>query len=115
MDRSAVLQILGNLLQNALTATKDRPDGRVVLHAATSDDGRRLRIQVVDNGIGIAADRITAIFSPGNSTRPGSLGIGLHSAANTATRLGGVLTASSPGEQQGATFTLDLPVERVAA
>lgn len=115
VDRSAVLQILGNLLQNALTATKDRPDGRVVLHAATSDDGRRLRIQVVDNGIGIAADRITAIFSPGNSTRPGSLGIGLHSAANTATRLGGVLTASSPGEQQGATFTLDLPVERVAA
>lgn len=115
VDRSAVLQILGNLLQNALTATEGKPGGRVMLRASTSDADRRLRIAVEDNGVGIAAERITVIFSPGNSTRPGSLGIGLHSAANMAARLGGSLVASSPGVGQGATFVLDLPGDRVAA
>lgn len=115
VDRSAVLQILGNLLQNALTATQEKAGGRVTLRATTNGADGHLRLQVADTGVGISADRITAIFSPGNSTRPGSLGIGLHSAANMATRLGGTLSGSSPGVGQGATFVLDLPVEKVAA
>ncbi len=114
VDRSAVLQILGNLLQNALAATRGRPDARVDVNATTSGGGN-LRIQVVDNGMGIEPGRITTIFAPGNSTRPGSLGIGLHSAANMAARLGGALTGSSPGPGQGATFTLDIPVQGLAA
>ena len=89
-------------------------DARVDVNATTSGGGN-LRIQVVDNGMGIEPGRITTIFAPGNSTRPGSLGIGLHSAANMAARLGGALTGSSPGPGQGATFTLDIPVQGLAA
>ena len=110
-DRTRVLQIMINLVRNAKHALDDGSpaEKRLTLRIepASAD---RVRISVIDNGVGIAAENLTRIFAHGFTTRKDGHGFGLHSAANAATELGGSLTASSDGPGRGATFALELPV-----
>jgi len=66
---------------------------------------------VIDNGVGIAPENLTRIFGHGFTTKPEGHGFGLHSSANAARELGGLLTATSEGLGRGAAFTLELPIE----
>lgn len=77
-DPSLVEQILRNLLSNAIKYTRR---GRVLLHCLNEET--RVRIEVVDTGIGIPADQMPYIYDefyqvgvPTNSTRDG-YGLGL--------------------------------------
>jgi signal transduction histidine kinase len=69
----------------------------------------QVEIQVIDNGVGIAAENLTRIFAHGFTTRRNGHGFGLHSGALAARELGGSLCAQSDGPGHGATFTLTLP------
>jgi two-component system, sensor histidine kinase len=78
-DPSLVEQILRNLLSNAIKYTRE---GRVLLHCQYEQEGR-VRIEVLDTGIGIPADQLPYIYDefyqvgvPANSTRDG-YGLGL--------------------------------------
>jgi signal transduction histidine kinase len=66
---------------------------------------------VADNGIGIPPENLVSIFSHGFTTKKNGHGFGLHSGALAAHQLGGSLTAASAGPDQGATFTLELPLQ----
>ena len=66
-------------------------------------------ISVTDNGIGIAPEDRTRIFSHGFTVGKNGHGFGLHSGALAAQELGGALCAQSDGIGLGATFTLRLP------
>jgi two-component system CheB/CheR fusion protein len=73
-------------------------------------------VQVKDNGIGINADSIPFIFERFHQieqgkgkTNPG-LGLGLSIVRHLVELHGGVIAASSPGEGEGATFTVRLPL-----
>src|SRR5262249_7987784 len=68
-----------------------------------------VKIEVVDNGIGIPEENITRIFGHGFTTRSDGHGFGLHSSALAVRELGGSLHAKSDGPGAGATFTLLLP------
>jgi len=68
---------------------------------------------VSDNGMGIAPEHLTRIFSHGFTTKKEGHGFGLHSAANAAKEMGGFLSATSKGVGRGAIFVLDLPVDPV--
>lgn len=113
LDKHKVLQILINLLSNANNAVKCRAPGnaRIVLRMEMFDrDGRPfIRFQVVDNGHGILPENLTRIFTHGFTTRNDGHGFGLHSSANAAREMGGLLSVCSGGVDQGATFTLELP------
>jgi signal transduction histidine kinase len=69
----------------------------------------KVRILVIDNGVGIAPENLTRIFNYGFTTRKGGHGFGLHSGALAAKEIGGSLTVQSDGPGQGASFTLELP------
>jgi signal transduction histidine kinase len=71
----------------------------------------QVRFEVTDNGMGIAAENLTRIFSYGFTTRKTGHGFGLHSGALAAKEMGGSLNASSAGPGKGATFTLELPID----
>ncbi|HEY2399294.1 MAG TPA: PAS domain S-box protein [Steroidobacteraceae bacterium] len=78
-DPSLVEQILRNLLSNAIKYTRA---GRVILHCTQAGDAK-VRIEVQDTGVGIAADQLPYIYDefyqigvPTNSTRDG-YGLGL--------------------------------------
>ncbi len=115
VDRHKLLQILLNLLSNARHALVDsvQEDKRLSIGVRTTPEGGRLLIAVSDNGVGIAPENLTRLFSQGFTTKKKGHGFGLHSSALTAAEMKGRLTCTSPGPGQGATFTLELPLEGV--
>src|SRR5439155_15323102 len=113
VEKHKVLQTLVNLVRNAKEACDEsgRADKRVTLRV--THDGDCVRIAVVDNGIGIPAENLTRIFNHGFTTRKDGHGFGLHSGALAAKEMGGELSMHSDGAGQGATFTLELPLNHV--
>ncbi len=113
-DKHKVLMILVNLISNAKYAMDDTPEGQriltVKLDVPVPD---RVRIEVQDNGVGIAQEMATRIFQYGFTTRKDGHGFGLHSSAVAAQELGGSLTLHSDGPGRGATFTLELPYQPI--
>lgn len=109
-DKHKVLEILVNLISNARNACNESQTDskRIMVKIAATDT--RVSISVTDNGVGIAAENMTRLFSHGFTTRPTGHGYGLHSSALAASELGGSLKAYSEGPGQGATFTLELPL-----
>lgn len=109
IEKHKILQILVNLMRNAKHACQEseRGDRRLTVRIANGEG--RIKISVMDNGVGIPAENLTRIFNHGFTTRKDGHGFGLHSGALAAKEMGGSLTVTSPGPGQGATFTLELP------
>jgi signal transduction histidine kinase len=108
-DRDRLRQVLVNLIDNAV---KYSPPGAEVRVEAQALDGRVV-IDVRDRGPGIAREHHSVIFEKfgrvqSGSAKPGT-GLGLFIARSIAEAHGGSLAVSST-LQQGATFTLTLPV-----
>ena len=112
VEKHKVLQILVNLIRNAKYACAEsgRTDMEMTVRVTNGDD--RMRIAVVDNGVGIPAENLTRIFNHGFTTRKDGHGFGLHSGALAAKEMGGALRVHSDGPGLGATFTLELPLRR---
>lgn len=110
-DRHKLLQILVNLLNNAKYALDRAAGDKRLVVRVTADGAGAVRIEVIDNGVGIAAENLTRIFQHGFTTKKDGHGFGLHSGALTAKELGGRLTAHSDGVGRGAVFTLELPLQ----
>jgi len=112
VDPLRIAQVLSNLLTNAAKYTDPEGDIRVV--ARRSADS--VIVQVVDNGIGIAAEalsRIFRMFSQVAATQDradGGLGIGLALAKGLVDLHGGNIEAKSGGLGRGSEFTVRLPI-----
>ena len=118
IDPIRVRQIIGNLVDNAITHTPSGGTVAVVAEVTAGDtDGVRwVSVSVTDTGSGIPPDELGQIFErfyrvdPSRSRATGGAGLGLTIANQLAVALGGRLTAESrPGE--GSSFTLTLPVD----
>jgi signal transduction histidine kinase len=104
-DRDQVLQVLLNLVQNALEVM---PGGGTLAVSARRAGGS-VAFTVSDSGPGIAPGDLTRVFEPYFTTKEGGTGLGLAIAHRIAEEHGGTLeAASTPGS--GAAFTLTLPV-----
>jgi len=110
VDKHKVLQILINLLSNAKQALDGVPEGRRNLWVKLAAEGQVARIQVADDGVGIAPETAGSLFTHGFTTRKDGHGFGLHSSALAAQMLKGRLTLESKGLGQGAVATLELPI-----
>jgi signal transduction histidine kinase len=116
-DPLQMRQLFQNLIANALKFHKQESSPVVKVYADTSSEsnGEVCRVTVKDNGIGFDekyADRIFGVFQRlhGKQEYEGS-GIGLSVCRRIVERHGGTITAkSAPGE--GATFTIDLPLNQ---
>jgi len=109
-DAEKTRQIVLNLLSNAIKFTP--PGGSIAVSCVPGEDA--VRVVVADNGIGIAPEKLAAIFEPFvqverhfTSTHEGT-GLGLAISRDLARRMGGELEVEST-LGQGATFTLTLP------
>ncbi len=110
VDRHLVLQILVNLINNARQAMESRAEGRQLRLRIAHRSDRHVRIEVSDNGMGIAPENLTRIFQHGFTTKKNGHGFGLHSGANAAKGMGGSLRVHSGGPGTGACFILELPL-----
>ncbi|MDZ7962937.1 MAG: ATP-binding protein [Aulosira sp. DedQUE10] len=119
-DAERLQQIIWNLLSNAIKFTS--PSGKVEIRLAKVEEKFKgnltnyAQIQVIDTGIGISADFLPYVFdrfrqADSSSTRMhGGLGLGLAIVRHLVELHGGTVQVYSPGEQQGATFTIKLPL-----
>ena len=108
-------QMLVNLLKNAMEAIDELEqsgglDGSPRIEIRARVRGDLLALEVEDNGIGIAAEDLEAIFRPGYTTKREGTGLGLHSAANFVTGSGGKIQPSSGGHGAGTTMRVTLPL-----
>ncbi|MEO6209488.1 MAG: ATP-binding protein [Gemmatimonadaceae bacterium] len=109
-DREKVLQILVNLISNSIKFTPQ--GGHIWLDADVEEESVKLR--VVDSGIGIAVDKLDAIFEPFIQVTSGAartdvgLGLGLAISRDLARAMRGDLSVESK-VGVGSTFTLTLP------
>ncbi|GJG98165.1 sensor histidine kinase [Cupriavidus pauculus] len=109
-DRVQIQQIVLNLLLNAIDALGSRSHGagaRIDLHVRVNHRGLAC-IEVVDNGDGIAPDKLRQIFDLFVSTKQDGMGIGLAICRMIAEAHGGSIRAES-GEGK-TTFAVTLPI-----
>ena len=108
-DRDALVQIVGNLLDNAEKYARDAENRTIRLAAFPRDDV--VEVTVEDHGPGIIdRTKLFRAFSRGvnSSNGPAGLGLGLALSMSLARAMGGELTYKSR-EGGGATFVLQLP------
>jgi CheY-like chemotaxis protein len=110
-DPTRLVQCVTNLLNNAAKYTPE--GGQITVRVAEA--GGEARIEVQDNGIGIAPDfllHVFDLFSQGDRAldrSEGGLGIGLTLVKRLVELHGGSIMAESSGPGTGATFTIRLP------
>ncbi|MCK6446156.1 MAG: ATP-binding protein [Planctomycetes bacterium] len=122
VDRTQVQQVFENLLINARQSMPN--GGRVFVRVQDVQAGRRqhpaledgpfVRIEIEDEGQGIAPEHLQHVFDPFFTTKPGGSGLGLSTAYSVVQRHGGAITVRSR-VGAGTCFAVYLPVSRRAA
>jgi signal transduction histidine kinase len=115
-DPDRMRQVLNNLLSNAIKFT---PAGGNV-RAVFARQGEEAHITISDTGKGISPEFLPFVFERFRQRdqadrRAGGLGLGLAIVRHLIQLHGGTIEAESPGEGQGTTFTIKLPLQKVAS
>ncbi|MCP4656723.1 MAG: HAMP domain-containing protein [bacterium] len=114
-DRLRLLELLQNLIENAVKFMGTQAEPRVVIGA--SRDGKETVCYVRDNGMGIDPqyhEKIFGLFDRLNPSSEGT-GIGLALVKRIVESHGGRIWIESEGEGEGATFYFSLPTEETSA
>jgi C4-dicarboxylate-specific signal transduction histidine kinase len=113
IEKSKLLQVLDNLIKNALESMAATSRESHLLRITSKSVDGELAISVADSGHGITEERLKCIFRFGFTTKTNGNGFGLHSAAIAMNEMGGAIRVHSAGADQGATFTITLPIKAV--
>jgi CheY-like chemotaxis protein len=111
-DRTRLVQVFWNLLNNAV---KFSPEGGRVRVSLSADGGSSARVHVEDDGQGITSEFLPHVFERFRqadmaSTRAhGGLGLGLALVKSFVEAHGGSVRAESAGDGRGSRFTVTLP------
>jgi len=107
-DQVLLVQVLVNLLRNAIDALAETPLARRRITIRSAGTTADVEVSVSDTGAGLSAEVMGRLFTPFVTTKPHGLGIGLAIAQRIVDAHGGTIGArASPGG--GATFTVTLP------
>jgi nitrogen fixation/metabolism regulation signal transduction histidine kinase len=104
-DRDQIVQVLTNLVQNAIDAVAGSPDGLVSVTVG-ADASSHVTVVVSDNGPGVAPGMVPRLFEPYATTKAHGTGLGLAIAQRIAIEHDGEL--SYVPSDRGATFRLSL-------
>ena len=76
-DRIQIVQVLVNLISNAIQAMAGQPLVRMLTIQGRHQDKNMIRVRIEDNGIGIPATASEKLFAPFFTTKPDGMGLGL--------------------------------------
>jgi two-component system nitrogen regulation sensor histidine kinase NtrY len=110
-DRDQIVQVLTNLVQNALDAVEGQGEAGEVGVSLGTDDAGHASVTVTDNGPGIAPEIAGRLFEPYATTKQQGTGLGLAIAQRIAIEHNGELSYVGTPGTKGASFRLVLPVE----
>jgi two-component system, NtrC family, sensor kinase len=110
-NRKSLQQVFLNLFINAIQAMLD--GGSLTVRAYPTPDGQWLKVEVLDTGMGIAAEHLPHIFDPFYTTKEvgRGTGLGLSVTYGIVEKHGGHIEVESE-QGKGSTFSVVLPVRR---
>lgn len=117
-DRVRLVQVVGNLLQNAAKFTGHGGKTRVSIENNTAK--QRAIIRVADTGVGMAPEQVSRLFQPFMQAEitidrsRGGLGLGLALSKGLVELHGGEISASSAGLGKGSEFVVSLPLDSIS-
>lgn len=104
-DRSLTMQVLINLMKNAIEAMANFREGKTISLTVEREGASYVSVHLADSGCGIEGDDLEQIFVPFYSTKKSGSGIGLSISQQIMQKQKGNITVrSSPG--RGSVFTL---------
>lgn len=111
VDPEGIHRALLNIVSNALDAVEEVANPQVVVGTLLEADGTWVQVQVVDNGVGIAPDKLQEIFKPFVSSKGArGTGLGLAVSRKILREHGGDITVQSQ-LGKGSRFVLRLPMK----
>jgi signal transduction histidine kinase len=108
-DRLQMMELMMNLLDNAVIAMKDK-GGRLTVSLSKSSDDQDIYIVITDEGSGISAEVLPNIFNPFYSTRHNGIGLGLTICQQLVYLHQGTIEINSR-KDEGTTVKLTLPAK----
>jgi two-component system nitrogen regulation sensor histidine kinase NtrY len=100
-DRDQMVQVLTNLVQNALDAVKDKGEGGEVEITVAAEGPAHVAVTVRDNGPGVSPDIASRLFEPYATTKAHGTGLGLAIAQRIAIEHQGELSWQEGGAGEG--------------
>jgi signal transduction histidine kinase len=109
-DRVQLQQVLLNLVLNACESmsTTALDERRLTVRTVVEDEV--VQLSVVDRGVGIPDDQLTAVFEPFVTFREQGLGLGLAISRSIVLAHGGTIVAENNADG-GTTFTCEFPIK----
>ena len=105
-DRSQLIRVFTNLLNNAVQAIGERKGGMIRIQLST--EKQYVIVKISDNGDGISVPRAEKIFQPDFTTKTGGMGLGLAIVKGIVEGMNGEISFTSE-EQKGTTFIIKIP------
>jgi C4-dicarboxylate-specific signal transduction histidine kinase len=108
-DRTLLIQVLVNLVDNAIDAMQEAPvDSDRILLVVSASEAHEVLFSVADRGVGLDEERAAGLFVPFFTTKPNGLGLGLAICRSVAEAHGGRLWAEA-NPAGGTVFQLAIP------
>ncbi len=107
-DRTLLIRIFTNILNNAVQAIGERPDGNISIRL--SSGYQQFVVVVSDNGSGISAEQAGKIFQPDFTTKTSGMGLGLAIVKGIVSGMHGEISFI-PNIPEGATFIIKIPAD----
>jgi signal transduction histidine kinase len=117
IDRERIMQVLSNLLENAIKFTNENGTISVIVEVQKNQNNKKeeIIISIKDNGTGIDPEIIPRLFTK-FCTKSSSVlettgtGLGLYISKSIIEAHGGAIWAQNNAQDTGATFSFSLPV-----
>ena len=107
-DKDRIMQVMSNLLDNALKFTKE---GKIIVDTRQDDAKHLIIVSVVDEGSGIDNEVFPKLFTRFASKSRKGTGLGLYISKGIVEAHGGSIWARNNEEGSGATFSFSIPLE----
>lgn len=107
-DKSQLIRVFTNIIQNAIQAIPENRKGNISLSIKKMENNF-VRIIISDNGEGISEEKAKNLFQPYFTTKSSGTGLGLAMCKDIIEKFGGTITYDSV-EDKGSEFYIDLPI-----
>ncbi len=107
-DKSQLIRVFTNIIQNATQAIPEDRKGNISLVVSKVKDNY-IRVTISDNGEGISKEKGEKLFQPYFTTKTSGTGLGLAMCKDIMEQFGGKITYESV-EHEGTSFHIDLPI-----
>ncbi len=108
-DKVRLIQVLSNLLDNALKFTKE---GNIIITTKKLKENEEIMVSIKDSGTGIDPEILPQLFTKFATKSEQGTGLGLFISKNIIEAHGGIMRGENNSESNGSTFYFTLPIWR---